>query len=158
MVFCYQNCFDLLWEKIVLVIENVFCKFLAFSLEFKSFSQSLEQFFLIVDQNNFGNKIPFLKYNSKLEKNVNKYSTFASFLWEKFELNFDKNQISLSVFIRTWGVKPWISFLDSVQSNLKKDLEQRIITGHDMQSTFGLNKLLSKSMYTREVFKRNLKW
>ena len=27
---------------------------------FKSFSQSLEQFFLTVGQNNFGNKIPFL--------------------------------------------------------------------------------------------------
>ena len=67
-------------------------------------------------------------------------------------------QISLSVFIKTWGVKHWISFLDSVQSNLKKDLEQRIITGHDMQSTFGLNKLLSKSIYTCEVFKRNLKF
>ena len=26
---------------------------------FKSFSQSLEQFFLTVGQNNFGNKIPF---------------------------------------------------------------------------------------------------
>ena len=24
MVFCYQNCFDLLWEKIVLVIEKNF--------------------------------------------------------------------------------------------------------------------------------------
>ena len=24
MVFCYQNCFDLLWEKIVLVTENIF--------------------------------------------------------------------------------------------------------------------------------------
>ena len=66
-------------------------------------------------------------------------------------------QISLLVFIKTWWVKHWISFLDSVQSNLKKDLEQRIITGHDMQSTFGLNKLLSKSTYTCEVFKRNLK-
>ena len=26
MVFCYQNCSDLLWEKIVLVIENNFSK------------------------------------------------------------------------------------------------------------------------------------
>ena len=34
-------------------------KFSAFSLEFKSFSWSLEQFFLTVGQNNFGNKIPF---------------------------------------------------------------------------------------------------
>ena len=37
-----------------------FCKFSAFSLEFKSFSRSLDQFFLTVGQNNFGNKIPFL--------------------------------------------------------------------------------------------------
>jgi hypothetical protein len=29
--------------------------------DFKSFSRSLEQFFLTVGQNNFGNKIPFLK-------------------------------------------------------------------------------------------------
>ena len=29
----------------------------------KSFSQSLEQFFLTVGQNNFGNKIPFIKTN-----------------------------------------------------------------------------------------------
>ena len=30
------------------------------ALNFKTFSQSLEQIFLIVGQNNFGNKIPFL--------------------------------------------------------------------------------------------------
>ena len=29
---------------------------------FKSFSRSLEQFFLTVGQNNFGNKIPFLTF------------------------------------------------------------------------------------------------
>ena len=34
MVFCYQNCSDLLWEKIVLVIEKNFAKL----------SRSLEQF------------------------------------------------------------------------------------------------------------------
>ena len=32
---------------------------------FKSFSRSLEHFFLIVGQNNFGNKIPFLKNKKK---------------------------------------------------------------------------------------------
>ena len=31
---------------------------------FKSFSRSLEQFFLTVGQNNFGSKIPFLPYES----------------------------------------------------------------------------------------------
>ena len=42
----------------------MFFKFSALSLEIKSFSQSLEQFFLTVGQNNFGNKIPnFTNYN-----------------------------------------------------------------------------------------------
>ena len=27
MVFCFENCSDLLWEKIALVIEKNFCKF-----------------------------------------------------------------------------------------------------------------------------------
>ena len=44
MVFCYQNCSDLLWEKIVLVIEKNFLKILI----------SLEQFIQTVKgQNNF---------------------------------------------------------------------------------------------------------
>ena len=29
MVFCYQNCSDLMWEKIVPVIEKTFCEFSA---------------------------------------------------------------------------------------------------------------------------------
>ena len=33
---------------------------MAFSLKFQKFSQSLDQFFLTVGQNNFGNKIPFI--------------------------------------------------------------------------------------------------
>ena len=37
-----------------------FANFWPSALNFQSFSQSLEQFFLTVDQNNFGNKIPFL--------------------------------------------------------------------------------------------------
>ena len=36
-------------------------KYVLHSLEFQSFTRSLEQFFLTVGQNNFGNKIPFLK-------------------------------------------------------------------------------------------------
>ena len=36
--FCFKNCSDLsLFEWIVLVIENMFCKFSAFSLEFQMF-------------------------------------------------------------------------------------------------------------------------
>jgi hypothetical protein len=33
-------------------------------LDFKSFSQSQEQFFLTVGQNNFGNKVPHIKLSS----------------------------------------------------------------------------------------------
>ena len=37
-------------------------KFANSASNFKSFSRSLEQFFLTVGQNNFGNKIPFLTF------------------------------------------------------------------------------------------------
>ena len=60
MVFCYQNCSDLLTESIVLVIEKNLLKFEAEGQEFAKILRSLEQFFLTVGQNNFGNKIPFL--------------------------------------------------------------------------------------------------
>ena len=41
--------------------SQIFCKFSAFSLVFQKFSRSLvlEQYFLTVSQNNFGNKISF---------------------------------------------------------------------------------------------------
>ena len=49
MVFCYQYCSDLLWEKIVLVIEKNFWNF-----EFSKILRSLEQFIQTVKgQNNF---------------------------------------------------------------------------------------------------------
>jgi hypothetical protein len=52
MVFCYQNCSDLLWEKIVLVIEIL--KFEAEGREFAKILRSLEQFIQTVKgQNNF---------------------------------------------------------------------------------------------------------
>ena len=60
MAFCYQNCSDVLWEKIALVIEKNFR-----DSRLKAeiwFLRSLEHFFLTVRQNNFGNKIPFLGY------------------------------------------------------------------------------------------------
>ena len=43
MVFCYQNCSDLMWEKIVLVIEKNLLKFKAEGREFATFLRSLEQ-------------------------------------------------------------------------------------------------------------------
>ena len=48
MVFCYQKCSDLLWEKIVLVIEDIFLKFEAEGREFANTLRSLKQFVLFV--------------------------------------------------------------------------------------------------------------
>ena len=60
--FCYKNCSDLSPFEWILQ----FCKFSAFSLKFQKLSRSLEQFFLSVGQNNFGNKIPLLNSNRNL--------------------------------------------------------------------------------------------
>ena len=56
MVFCYQNCSDLLWEKIVLVTEKDFwnSRLKAENLGFAKFLRSLEQFIQTVKGlNNF---------------------------------------------------------------------------------------------------------
>ena len=54
MVFCYQNCSDLLSEKNVLVIEKKLLKFKAEDREFAKFLRSREQFIQTVKgQNNF---------------------------------------------------------------------------------------------------------
>ena len=56
-----KNCSDLsLFKQIVLVISKTFANSQPSALNFKTFSRSLEQFFLTVGQNNFGNKIPLL--------------------------------------------------------------------------------------------------
>jgi len=54
MVFCYQNCFELLREKNCLVIEKKLLKFKAKGQEFSKLLRSLEQFIQTVQgQNNF---------------------------------------------------------------------------------------------------------
>ena len=55
MVFCYQNCSDLLWEKIVLFSDRVkLLKLEAEGREFANFLRSLEQFIQTVKgQKNF---------------------------------------------------------------------------------------------------------
>ena len=54
-----KNCSDLsLFEWIVLVISKILKIPRPSASNFKKFSRSLEQFFLIICQNNFGNKIP----------------------------------------------------------------------------------------------------
>ena len=64
MVFCYQNCSDLLWEKIVLVIKKNF--FEAEHREFAKILRQLEQFIQTVKgQNNFGIQNAFFTFSWK---------------------------------------------------------------------------------------------
>ena len=54
MVFCYQNCSDLLWEKIVLVIEKNFWNSKLKAENLQKILKSLDQFIQTVKgQNNF---------------------------------------------------------------------------------------------------------
>ena len=54
MVFCYENCSDLLWEKIGIDIEKKKLKIKAEGREFAKILRSLEQFIQAVKgQNNF---------------------------------------------------------------------------------------------------------
>ena len=72
--------------------QNVY-KFSAFSLEFQTFfSRSLEQFFLTVGQNNFGNKIPFLLkklYVTQLEKFKFTITSTAFYLWKDLVIRLE---------------------------------------------------------------------
>ena len=52
MVFCFENCSELLWETIVLVIEKDFYKFDAEGREFAKILRWLEK-----SQHNFWNRI-----------------------------------------------------------------------------------------------------
>ena len=65
--FCYQQLF---WPLIVWINCSCDLKFFSNSWlsasNFKSLSRSLEHFFLTVDQNNFGNKIPLFYCNDLL--------------------------------------------------------------------------------------------
>ena len=61
LVFCFQNCFDLLWEKNVLVIEKKLLKLEAECQEFANFLRSLEHFF-----SNSERSVQFLKQNAFL--------------------------------------------------------------------------------------------
>ena len=57
MVFCFQNCSDLQWERIILVIEKTFE---AEGREFAKVLTSLKQFIQTVKgQNNFWNRMHF---------------------------------------------------------------------------------------------------
>ena len=69
LTYCEKNCFS--------DLKN-FANSRPTSSNFQSFSQSLEQFFLTVGQNNFGNKIPFFKINNLPDKSYFWMTRFCS--------------------------------------------------------------------------------
>ena len=60
-----QESAERILQKLCTVFKN-FDNYRPSASNFKSFSRSLEQFFLTVGQNNFGNKIPFLPSGLKI--------------------------------------------------------------------------------------------
>ena len=73
--FCYQELFwpFTVWINCSSDLKN-FENSLPSASNFKSFSQSLEQFFLTVGQNNFGNKIPFPRFLHWMQHNCFNFS------------------------------------------------------------------------------------
>ena len=99
--FCYQKLFwpFTVWINCSSDLKN-FANSQPSASNFKSFSRSLEQFFLTVGQNNFGNKIPFLLYECfwKNIKNIPNdsrmvisYQNCSDLLWEKIVLVIENN-------------------------------------------------------------------
>ena len=91
--FCYQK---LSWPFTVWINCSSNIKIFANSQpsasNFKSFSRSLEHFFLTVGQNNFGNKIPFLHLKNPIKK------------CERFSLamHHKSDQFSHKISCRNW--------------------------------------------------------
>ena len=78
--FCYQKLF---WPFTFWINCSSDLKIL------KSFSRSLEQFFLTVGQNNFGNKIPIFTLLFPFQKGVTFYKFLRSFFFQMKEKNED---------------------------------------------------------------------
>ena len=76
MAFCYQNCSDLLWEKIVQVDWEKLLKFEDEGWEFSKFFRSLEQFiWTMKGQNSFGWQNAFLTWVFSGLINQNNYNS-----------------------------------------------------------------------------------
>ena len=85
MVFCYQNCSDLQWEKICSSVWEIILKFKAEGREFSKILRSLEWFIQTVKgQNNFWNRMLF-----KLIPRCFKHLINSGKL-ETFEFKFEK--------------------------------------------------------------------
>ena len=96
--FCYQKLFWTVTVWINCSIDlKIFCKFSAFSLEFRKFFSNTGTFFLTVGQNNFGNKIPKLFLNLRVVKilfiRMKKDRTGLNFSGEKIPHMFPYSRV-----------------------------------------------------------------
>ena len=82
-------------------------------LKFKRSSQSLEQFFLTVGQNNFGSKMPFMsggKFVFELKGNyVTYFGMVGTFVYKKYKYCMYIILLSqgpeIFIYVRNWGKK-----------------------------------------------------
>ena len=77
---------------------------MAFSLEFKSFSRSLEQFFLTVGQNNVSNKIPILMF---FMNRIN-FAKMFSYSFLKLSLNNGRAEVGKVHIIINYVALLWL--------------------------------------------------
>ena len=102
--FCYKKLFwpCTVWIKCSSDLK-IFANSRPSASNFKSFSRSIEQFFLTVGQNNFGNKIPFLFF----------FCTYRVILLSlKFleEQNFvSEHQLKWHFWTRAWNLKIFLA-------------------------------------------------
>ena len=75
MVFCYQNCFDLLWEKIVLVIESF--KILRSLKHWKVRTIFGNEMPLYLVHGGFSDLINYNNWNSNWKKKLGIRNTYA---------------------------------------------------------------------------------
>ena len=117
------------------------------ALNFKSFFQSVEQFFLTVGQNNFGNKIPLYLF---LWSTIHKSNPQLSCITDRlvcYSCYETKKVQSISIVLTTWlitfvAADRFNSSNSSIAAegkkyNLRKRLSSRI------QISFSLNEMLS---------------
>ena len=147
---------SILLPKIVLVryLKN-FANSLPSASNFKSFSRPLEQFFLTVVQNNFGNKIPFLKNSwihikSFTSWNNDEKVDFCKFAYLKNQkVTFD--WLSCGGFVHPcWTFESWCNVRTLLWSSLKKTSwnHRKIVTSwcNDELSIFAHPNLLAPAI------------
>ena len=130
--FCYQKLF---WPFTVWIncsSDLKVLKILGFSSNFKKKSQSLEQSFLTVGQNNFGNKIPFLTLSACFEIPI-----FFP-IWILIVINEELPGKNLK---KSYDTKKYIFIPNIFHTTLKMNKCQRVYLAKKVKKAFCYQKL-----------------